>query len=180
MALTSTLYRFRIQLSDVDRGIYEALELRVARHPSESVPFLLTRVIAYALNVQEGLEFSRGGISSTDEPALQVLDLTGAMQVWIEVGNPSARRLHKASKAAKRVLIYTPRDPAILRQEMKGEAIHRKESIEVFSLSAGFLDQLGKTLERENQWDFLRTSGEISITSKDAVVQGEVTNHSLE
>ena len=73
MALTSTLYRFQIKLSDIDRNVYEEIELRVAMHPSESIPFLLTRVIAYALNLQEGLAFTQG-IGSPDEPTLQVRD----------------------------------------------------------------------------------------------------------
>ena len=97
MAQPSTLFRFQIKLSDVDRGIYESLEVRVAMHPSESVPYLLTRVIAYALNYQEGLKLTQG-IGNPDDPALEVKDLTGAITVWIEVGNPSARRLHKAAK----------------------------------------------------------------------------------
>jgi uncharacterized protein YaeQ len=179
MALTSTLYRFRIQLSDVDRDCYRDLEVRLARHPSESVPFLLMRVIAYALNLQDGIEFSRGGISSTDEPALAIKDLTGAITEWIEVGNPSARRLHRATKVASRVRIYTPRDPVILQQELAGEEIHRKDTIEIFSLPAAFLDRLGQTVGRENRWVLLRTEGELSITCGDVTVQGELVGTTL-
>ena len=74
MALNSTIFRFKIKLSDVDRGIYETLELRVAKHPSESDPYLLTRIIAYTLNVQEGIEFT-GGIASPDDPAIWVKEV---------------------------------------------------------------------------------------------------------
>jgi uncharacterized protein YaeQ len=69
MALASTLYRFRIDLSDVDRGVYETLDFRIAQHPSETTTYLLTRVLAYALNTQPGLEFSSGGLSDPDAPA---------------------------------------------------------------------------------------------------------------
>src|SRR5262249_54782788 len=151
-------------------GRYETLELRLAMHPSETNPYLLTRVIAYCLNVQEGIEFTQG-IASPEEPALQVKDLTGAVQLWIEIGNPSARRLHKASK---RVRVYTYRDPTILQQEVKGEKIHRIETIEVFSLGALFLNRLSETLDRDNAWEVLHNGGELAITVRGQVSHGEI------
>src|SRR5690242_12172206 len=107
MALTATLYHWKITLSDVERGVYEALDLRLACHPSESVRYLVTRAIAYALSYEEGITFSKGGVSSTDEPPVLVRDPTGVLLAWIEVGAPSAARLHKASKAARRVALFT-------------------------------------------------------------------------
>src|SRR6266571_4484237 len=110
MALTATVYNFDIDLSDTDRNVYETLALRVAQHPSESDEYLVTRVLAYALELTDGIAFSRG-ISDPEEPALAVRDLTGAIQTWIEIGAPDAARLHKASKAASRVVVYTHKDP---------------------------------------------------------------------
>ena len=112
MALTATLYNFEIDLSDVDRNVYEKLALKVARHPSESEAYLVARVLAYCLEYTEGIAFSPGGLSSPDEPPIAVRDLTGALRAWIEIGAPDAARLHKASKAAPRVALYTHRDPA--------------------------------------------------------------------
>ncbi len=79
MALGSTIYVFNIRLSDVDRQVYETLSLRVARHPSETVEYLLTRVLAYCLEFTEGIAFSSGGVSSPEDPALSVRVLTGAL-----------------------------------------------------------------------------------------------------
>src|SRR4051812_2041356 len=99
MALTATVYNFDVQLSDVDRNVYETLALRVARHPSETEEYLVTRVLAYCLEYTEGITFSKG-LAEPDEPAVVVRDLTGALRVWVEVGAPTADRLHKASKAS--------------------------------------------------------------------------------
>src|SRR4249920_1720336 len=101
MALGATLYTIDIDLADGDRGVYESLALRVARHPSESEDYLVTRVLAYALEFAAGIEFS-AGLSDPDEPAISVRDLTGRIRSWIEVGTPDAARLHKASKASPR------------------------------------------------------------------------------
>src|SRR5712691_4454087 len=98
MALTATIYNVEIDLADADRGVYESLALRVARHPSESEEYLVTRVLAYALEFTEGIAFSGGGLSDPDEPAITIRDLTGRIKVWIEIGSPEAARLHKASK----------------------------------------------------------------------------------
>lgn len=178
MALTSTIIRFKIDLSDVDRGVYETLELRVAQHPSENAIFLITRVIAYALNVQPGIEFSQG-ISSPDDAAIYVKDLTGKILKWIDIGQPSPRRLHKASKASESVCIYTYRDPKILLAEMKNEKLHRPERVFLFSLRPDFLKGLENVLERDNRWQLLHTQGELSITAKGKAFPSEVTMHSL-
>ena len=178
MALGSTILRFKIDVSDVDRGFYEKLELRVARHPSESAPFLLTRLIAYVLNVQEGIAFTEG-IANPDEAAVWVKDLTGLVSLWIDVGVPSAKRLHKASKASKQVRIYIHRDPQILRDEIKGQTVHRLEEIEFFQIDPKFLQQLEHTLDRDNVWKFLFNEGELSITVKDQTYEGTVTRCSM-
>src|SRR5918999_2002196 len=123
MALGATIYNFDIELADTDRNVYESLALRVARHPSESEEYLVARLLAYLLEYTEGIEFSRG-VSDPDEPAIVVRDLTGAISTWIEVGTPDAARLHKASKAARRVAVYTHKDPAQFLKQLAGEKIH--------------------------------------------------------
>ena len=111
VALTATIHSFTVRLSDVDRGVYETLEFKAARHPSESAEFLAARVLAYCLEYAEGIAFSRG-LSDPDQPAIAVRDLTGALKAWIDVGAPDAARLHKAAKAAPRVAVYSHRSAA--------------------------------------------------------------------
>ena len=102
MALGATMYVFEVRLADADRGVYETLTLRVARHPSETAEYLVTRLFAYCLEYAEGIAFSKG-LSDPDEPAISVRDLTGALQTWIDIGAPEAARLHKAAKTAPNV-----------------------------------------------------------------------------
>src|ERR1700723_1803399 len=109
MALGATVYSFKIELADSDRGVYVPLDLRVARHPSETEDHLLTRVLAYCLEYSEGISFSNG-LFDSDQPAIAVRDLTGQLRVWIDVGAPEAARLHRAAKLAPRVAIYTNKD----------------------------------------------------------------------
>src|SRR6187401_2285766 len=106
MALPATMRKFEISLADSDRGVYESLELRVAQHPSESERYLIARVVARALEHAEGLEFSKGGVSDDEEPALVQRALRGDLVAWIEIGSPTPDRQHKASKAAPRVAVY--------------------------------------------------------------------------
>src|SRR5215213_9964214 len=146
MALTSTLYNFTIQLADVDRGVYESLAFKAARHPSETEEYLLTRVLAYCLEYTEGIEFSRG-LAEPDEPALRVRDLTGALEAWIEVGAPDAARLHKASKAAPRVVVYMHKDPANFVRQLAGERIHRAESLQLLAVDRDLLAGLVERLD---------------------------------
>ncbi len=109
LALGAVIHAFAVQLSHVDRGVYETLDLRVARHPSESEEYLCARVLAYALEYREGLAFTKG-LADPDQPAIEERDLTGALRAWIDIGTPDAARLHRASKAAPRVAVYTHQD----------------------------------------------------------------------
>lgn len=163
MALPSTLHRFELDLSDVDRGVYESLEFRIAKHPSETTEYALVRVLAYALEYRPELEFGPG-LSTSDEPALSVVLPTGEIDLWLDVGGPSADRLHKASKRAKDVVVYTHRDPASLRQEWDGKRIHRREDIRVVSVPRALLRELSSSFGRTNAWSVLRTEGVVYVT----------------
>ena len=178
MATGATLYHLQIDLSDVERGVYESLDLRVARHPSETMRYLLARVLAYCLCYEEGIVFTKG-LSITDEPALWVRDLQGALRVWIEIGTPSADRLHKAAKAAPRVVVFTHNDPALLQKAARDRPIHRAEQVEVYALDPKFLDELDAATDRNTKWTLVHTSGELYVTIGDKSITGAVTRHTL-
>jgi uncharacterized protein YaeQ len=179
VALTATVYHLQIELSDVDRGVYESLDLRIARHPSESMPYLLTRTIAYALLYEEGLAFSKGGLSSADEAPLSIRDLQGNLRAWIEVGTPAADRLHKASKASPRVVVFTQHDPRLLRNQAQERDIHKADQIEIYALDPKFLEQLGALTDRNARWTLMRNEGVLYVTIGDKTVSGTVTKHAL-
>ena len=172
MALSATIYHFAIQLSDVDRGVYESLSLKVARHPSETEEYLLTRVLAYCLEFTEGIAFSRG-LADPDEPALAVRDLTGTLRAWIDIGAPDAARLHKAGKAAPRVAVYTHRSAQLLRQ-LDGERIHRAESLELYAIDRELLTALVARLERRMAFDVSVTDGHLFIALDGGGLSGAV------
>jgi uncharacterized protein YaeQ len=151
MALGATIYVFKIELADSDRGVYVPLELRVARHPSETEDHLLTRVIAYCLEYTEGISFSNG-ISEADQPAIAVRDLTGALRAWIDVGAPEASRLHRAAKMAPRVAVYTHKDAAHLAERLRAERIHRAEALELYALDREWLALLALKLTRRMEF----------------------------
>ncbi|MGH8456457.1 MAG: YaeQ family protein [Stenotrophobium sp.] len=158
MALTSTIYSFSIQLADIDRGVYETLDLRVARHPSETAEYMLTRVLAYCLEYQEGIAFTEG-VSAVDEPAVLVRDLTGRITAWIEVGAPDAERLHRGSKLAGCAAIYTQRNPTQLLAQFAGRKIHRAAEIPLYSFGHGFIQTAAEALDR-------RSTVSISVTER--------------
>jgi len=164
MALPATVRRFTIALSDVDRGVYEQLEWRVAQHPSESERYLVARVLARALEHAEGLEFSKGGVSDDEEPALVQRDLRGDLVAWIEIGSPTPDRLHKAAKATRRVVVYTWKSVAQLADAIAERKVHRAEHIELKELDAAWLDRVTTTLDRNNAWDLSVTGGAIYLT----------------
>lgn len=165
--------RFEISLADSDRGVYEELDLRVAQHPSESPAFLVARILARALEHAEGMEFGRG-VSSDDEPAIWQRDLRGDLLAWIEVGTPSPERLHKVSKRAPRVAVYTWRDPERLAAEVGEAEVHRADELAIYGLDPAYLDQIAATLDRNNRWDLSVAGGSLFLTIGGALFEGAV------
>ncbi len=178
MALTATMYTFDITLSDVDRNVYETLSLRVACHPSETEEYLWTRVLAYCLEYTEGIAFSKG-LSTPDEPAVMVRDLTGTLQAWIEVGAPDAARLHKASKASPRVAVYTHKDPRLVQRQYAGERIHRSEAITLNAVDRALLDALVARLDRRMSLDLSVTERHLYVTMGGETLSGEVVGYPI-
>jgi uncharacterized protein YaeQ len=173
VALTATIYTIEIDLADNDRGVYESLSLRVARHPSESEEYLVTRILAYALEYAEGIEFSRG-LSEPEEPTISVRDLTGRLTVWVEIGNPDAARVHKASKASPRVAIYTHKDPKQLVDRLAGERIHRVEDIELWAVDRAFVAQVVSRLDRRMSFSLSVTDGELLLSIGSETLTGHL------
>jgi len=160
MAQGSIVIGFDLALSDVDRGVYETLSFKVAQHPSETAVYLVTRVLAYALEWAEGLEF---GLASGDAPALSVRDATGRLRAWIEIGTPDAARLHRASKAAERVAVYCHKDVDSWLRMLAGHEVHRAESIALHRIERRFVDALAERLERRNAWALSVTEGALYL-----------------
>jgi len=176
LALGATIYHFDIQLSHVDRGVYEALAVKVARHPSEAADYLLARLLAYCLEFTEGLSFSRG---LAEPEALAVRDLTGELRAWIDVGTPDAARLHKAAKAAPRVAVYTHKAPEALLRPLKGERIHRAEAIELYAFDREMIEGLAARLERRMAFDVSVTDAHLFLSLDGVTLSGDLERLAL-
>lgn len=173
MAIGATIHTFTVHLADMDRAVYDELTLRVARHPSETDAYMLTRLLAYCLEYEEGIAFSEG-ISSTDEPAVLVRDLTGRITAWIEVGAPDAERMHHGSKLADRTRVYTQRDPVKVTAAWSGKRIHDIDAIEVISFDAGFIDDAVAHLERRNTMTLTVTERQLYLDLNGATLSSAV------
>lgn len=174
MALTATIYNFDVDLADNDRGVYETLTLRVAQHPSESGEYLVARVLAYLLEYEEGITFSRG-VSEPEEPTISVRDLTGAIKTWIEIGTPDSTRLHKASKAAGRVAVYCHKEGAQWLKGLAAAGIHRAEALALYAIDRDLIAQLVSRLDRRLAFAVSINDRELMVSIGDDNLEGAVT-----
>jgi uncharacterized protein YaeQ len=178
MALTATMHRLKVQLADSDRNVYETLDLRLAQHPSETAAYLVTRALAYCLSYEDGIAFSHG-LANADEPALWIKSADGRLLSWIEVGAPSAERLHKASKTGARVLVYCHHDPELVLREARRSAIHRAEQIQIFHPAPTLIQELAGRLERNMQWELTRAGGQLYVSTAGTTLEGELRAFAL-
>ena len=173
MALSATVFAFEIDVADSDRHVYEHLSLRLARHPSESDEFLIARLLAYCLEYTEGIEFSRG-LCDADDPPIAVRDLTGDLRAWIDVGTPSAERLHRASKAADRVAVYVHKDYRQWLRQLEGAVIHRRDALVIHAFDPASVAALVARLERRMSFALSVAEGEVFVAFSDATISSPV------
>ena len=178
MAQGATMYVFEVRLSDADRAVNETFTIRAARHPSETVEYLLTRLLAYCLEYTEGIAFSKG-LSDPDEPAISVRDLTGALQAWIEIGAPDADRLHRAAKAAPNVAVYAHRGLDALIERLAGERIHRAADIRLLGVEPELLAALVTRLDRRMSLDVTVSDHTLYISLGEETLTGVVEDRRL-
>lgn len=169
MALSSTIYNASVSVSDVDRGVYESFDLKLAMHPSETIEYMATRLLAYCLEYSEGIEMTTG-LSSGDDPPIVIRDLTGRIVAWIDIGLPDADRLHRASKLADRVAVYTHRDLRNLLNQLEGKKIHRAADIPIYTFGRGFIEEAAERFER-------RIDVSLSVTERHLYL--DVNGHSF-
>lgn len=170
MAPTATVYNFEIDLADNDRQVYEHLKLTVAMHPSETHEYLVARLLAFCLEYQERICFSKG-LAEPEEPALWAHSLDGQLLLWVEVGLPGVEKIHKANKLAKRVAIYTHRDPNIVLDQLMNKQIYRASLVPVYNFSGNLLSDFVSILEKRIK---------LSITINEQVLYIESNQRNLD
>jgi len=168
MALTATIRKAEFQISDMDRGYYATHTLTLAQHPSETDDRLMVRLLAFALNADDRLEFGRG-LSVDDEPDLWRRDYTGDIELWIELGQPDESRLRKAAGRSRAVQLITYGGRATdIWWERNAAAANKLSVLEVMDLPADFVAEWGAQVERTMRWDVLIQDGEVQLLSDKA------------
>ncbi len=170
MALKATVFKADLQIADMDRHYYQSHALTIAQHPSETDQRMMVRVLAFALNADERLAFTRG-ISSEDEPDLWRKDLTDSIDLWIELGQPDERRLRKACGRAKQVRVYTyqSRAAAVWWQQNESQ-FARFDNLSVFHLDGDAVEALGALAQRNMELQCTIQDGEITLSDADRSV----------
>jgi uncharacterized protein YaeQ len=174
MALPSTIYRVSIQLSHIDRNIYESLQTTIAQHPSETAERLVARLMAYALCFEPGLAFTKG-VGAGDEPDLWAMGPDGRVLTWIEVGLPDPERLVKASRHSGRVILIAcgPSLPRWVEQHLAKLA--GIPNLTVIGLDQGLLNQLAARLRRTIAWSLTITEDSLYLGIDGETLEGTIT-----
>lgn len=174
MALGATVFKASVQIADMDGGYYQTHTLTLARHPSETDERLMVRLLAFTLYASDTLAFGKG-LSSEDEPALWQKDLTGAIQLWIDVGQPDERDLRKACNRAERVVLLTYGRGADLWWNQNRDRLQRLKNLSVLILPPAQTEALAKLATRTMQLQCNIQEGVVSIMTENATVDLEPT-----
>jgi uncharacterized protein YaeQ len=174
MALKSTIFKAELQIADMDRGYYGNHALTIARHPSETDERMMVRLLAFALHAHERLAFAKG-LSADDEPDLWQRDLTGAIEVWIDVGQPDDKRIRKACGRAAKVFVYSySGHGADVWWNQVGAKLERIRNLGVYNVPGGTGPALAKLADRNMQLQCTIQDGHAWLGGSQDVVQVEL------
>jgi len=172
MALKATIFKAELQIADMDRNYYHDHALTLARHPSETDERLMVRLLAFALNASEALAFGRG-LSAEDEPDLWQKDLTGTIELWIDVGLPDEKSVRQACGRAREVRIYSYGRGADLWWNQAREKLERPANLTVIDLPASATQALAKLAQRNMRLQCTIQDGQVWLTDGQDTVQIE-------
>jgi uncharacterized protein YaeQ len=174
MALKSTIFKADLHIADMDRNYYERHALVIARHPSETDERMMVRLLAYALHADQALAFGKG-LSTDDEPDLWRKDLTGAIDLWIDVGRPDERRVRRACGRAARVIVYSygGSAAALWWEQVRGR-LERAGNLAVYNVPLPASQALAKLASRTMQLHCTIHDGLVSIADDNERVEIEV------
>jgi len=164
MALKATIYKADLQIADMDRNYYQEHGLTIARHPSETDERLMIRLLAFALHAGPALGFTKG-LSDTDEPDLWQKDLTGAIELWIEIGQPDEKRLMKACGRAEKVVVYSYSATSHLWYKQIAGKLERARNLSVVHIPAEASAQLEKLAQRSMRLQCTIQDGQVWLTN---------------
>jgi len=174
MAIKATIFKADVQIADMDRHYYQDHALTIARHPSETDERMMMRLLAFIIHAHEALVFGKG-LSAEDEPDLWQKDLTGAIELWIEVGQPDDKRIMKACGRSTRVLIYSYSSNSNIWWNQVGSRIERARNLTVINVAPAVSMALAAFAQRSMQLQCTIQDGQIWITSNDETVQVDLT-----
>ena len=162
MALSASIFKTNVQLSDMDRQHYSSYSLTLARHPSETDERMMVRLIAFMRYADERLVFTKG-LSETEEPDLWVKDLTGQTRLWIEVGVPTVKRIVTKSRQVEKIVIFGyGRNAELWWRKSKGD-LEKIRNLEVVILPVALTESVSRQVERSMEWQCLIQDGQMSL-----------------
>jgi len=173
MALKATIFKADLQIADMDRHYYGDHALTIARHPSETDERMMMRVLAFALHAHDALSFGKG-LSTDDEPDLWQKDLTGAIDLWVEVGQPDEKRLLKACGRSSQVVVCSYGNTSNIWWSQTGGKVERAKNLRVLSLLPSMSLALAKLAERTMQLQCTIQDGQIWLGNSQQTVQIEL------
>ena len=184
MALSASIFKAEIDISDLRRHYYQSHSLTLARHPSETNERMMLRLLAFALFADEQLSFTRG-LSNDDEPDLWLKELHGGVRLWIELGQPSAKRLRRARSQSEHVVVisYGGR-PAAQWWQDEGEQLAKERWLSVIDIPSEASQTLADWVQRTMQLQFTLDEDSIWASCADHALQiqpvlrcGHILNH---
>lgn len=170
MALKATIFKADLQIADMDRHYYQDHALTLAQHPSETDERVMMRLLAFARHAHEALSFTKG-LFDVDEPDLWLKDLTGKIELWIEIGQPDEKRILKACGRSDQVVVYSYSASSSIWWNQISSKLERARNLMVLNVPTGVSKELAKLAQRTMQLQCTIQDGQMWMTDGEETIQ---------
>ena len=171
MALKATVFKAELQIADMDRHYYNTHSLTIAQHPSENDERMMVRLLAFALNANDNLQFTKG-LCEDDEPELWQVNFSDEIELWIDLGQPDEKRMKKACSRSQKVLLYTYQNKsATVWWEQNKNKLQRYSNLSVFNVADESVAALAKFTERTMRLQCNIQDGQVWLGNDEGMVE---------
>lgn len=166
MAIKPTIYKLRIAISDLNRDYYDSVSLTIALHPSENTERMMARIVAYCLNAQENLSFTKG-LSVVEEPDIWVKTLDDQIKLWIDMGEPAPDRVKKSSRLSPQVIVYSFNSKSDTWWEQSKDKIQQYKNVKFYQFEWSQIQQLAQLTKRNMDWSLSISGDTVYVSAAD-------------
>jgi len=133
----------RLSIADIDRHYYQSHQLTLAQQSTDTVNKSMMRIVAYIYNANDKLTVRKQQWRDDQPELIEQSDDDNQIKLWIDLGQPNFKRIKKACRLSKSVIVYSyNKNHTDSWWDKNKSKLNQFKNLEVYSVNADDLEKL--------------------------------------